>query len=123
MRFKVDENLHPDVASRLRLAGHDAMTVLEQGMRGHADCDIAAVCRQESRAIVTADLDFSNIRQYPPGDYAGIIVLRLVNSCRSAVLTALERLIPMFDHHSLQSRLWIVDERRIRIRTEHPKPN
>jgi predicted nuclease of predicted toxin-antitoxin system len=43
MRFKVDENLHPEVAARLCAEGHDAMTVFEEGLRGHPDDEIAVV--------------------------------------------------------------------------------
>ena len=83
MLFKVDENLHTDVADLLRKAGHDALTVFDQGLRGHADGEIALVCREEQRAIVTLDLDFfSDIREFPPEDYAGIIVLRLLDQSR-----------------------------------------
>lgn len=57
MRFKVDENLHPEVADVLRQSGHDALTVYEQGLRGHADGEVAGVCQKEDRAILTLDLD------------------------------------------------------------------
>ncbi|MGO8689668.1 MAG: DUF5615 family PIN-like protein [Thermoguttaceae bacterium] len=43
MRFKTDENLHEDVAESLRRHGHDAVSVFEEGLRGHADPDIAGV--------------------------------------------------------------------------------
>ena len=46
MRFKTDENLHEEVAQLLRQAGHDAVTVWNQGMQGHADAELAAVCRR-----------------------------------------------------------------------------
>ena len=68
MQFKIDENLHSDAADLLRQHGHDALTVHEQGLRGHTDMDIANVCQQEARAIVTLDLDFADIRVYSPGD-------------------------------------------------------
>ena len=59
IQFKIDENLHTDAAALLRQHGHDALTVHDQGLRGGADCDLAQICRQEKRAIVTLDLDFS----------------------------------------------------------------
>jgi Domain of unknown function (DUF5615) len=37
MRFKIDENLHPEVAELLRQHRHDATTVYDQGLRGHSD--------------------------------------------------------------------------------------
>lgn len=60
MLFKVDENLHQEVADLLSQHGHDAATVYDQQMQGQADEDVAAVCRAESRAIVTQDLDFGS---------------------------------------------------------------
>lgn len=34
MRFKVDENLHPEVVALLRDQSHDAVSVWDQQMRG-----------------------------------------------------------------------------------------
>ncbi|MBW3600859.1 MAG: DUF5615 family PIN-like protein [Planctomycetes bacterium] len=116
IQLKIDENLHSDAASLLRQRGHDVLTVHEQGLKGHADVDIANVCRQEERTIITLDLDFSDIREYPPGDYHGIIVLRLKNQSRASVLNVLGRIIPMFDSESPVGRLWVVDEHQVRIR-------
>ena len=62
MQFKVDENLPIEAAELLRDAGHDAITVHDQQMVGQPDPRIATVCQSESRAIVTLDLDFSDIR-------------------------------------------------------------
>ena len=40
MRFKVDENLHVEIAALLRERGHDALTVSSQGHRGRSDRDM-----------------------------------------------------------------------------------
>ncbi len=116
MLFKVDENLHEEVADLLRQHGHDAVSLYDQQMQGHIDDDVAAVCRQEGRIIVTQDLDFSNILRYPPQDYAGIIVLRLQAQSRPSVVAVVSRLIPLFSSESLVGCLWIVDEIGMRIR-------
>jgi predicted nuclease of predicted toxin-antitoxin system len=116
MRFKVDENLHPEVAARLCAEGHDAMTVFEQGLRGHPDDEIAVVCQAEQRVILTLDLDFSNIRRYPPQDYAGIIVLRPGSKGRASVMRTLTQFMPLLSTVPLIGHLWIVEEQRIRIR-------
>ena len=86
MRFKVDQNLHAEVAGLLRQHGHDAVTVYDQQMQGQVDDAVAAVCCQEGRVIVTQDLDFANILAYPPQDYAGIVVLRLHDQSRPSVV-------------------------------------
>ena len=61
-RFKVDENLPQDVVDALRVDGHDAISVFDQGMSGVKDPRVAAVCREEDRCIVTLDFDFADVR-------------------------------------------------------------
>jgi len=94
VQFKVDENLHEEIAALLRLQGHDAQTLNEQKMQGYPDTDIAHVCRREGRAIITLDMDFANILRYPLQDYPGIIVLRLKDQSRSPVFAVMLRLLP-----------------------------
>ena len=117
MKFKVDENMPAEVAALLAGAGHDAVTVPDQQLGGQPDPDVAAVCRHEVRAIVSLDLHFSDIRAYPPVDYAGIIVLRLARFDKHRVMSAVQRLLPMLDQEPLVGRLWIVDETTVRIRS------
>lgn len=116
MRFKIDENLPTEAREVFRQAGFDATTVADEGLAGSPDEAIAAICHRENRTIVTLDLGFADIRVYPPQDYAGLIVLRLLRQDRTTVLHIIERLIPVLDRERLESCLWIVDERRIRIR-------
>ena len=71
MRFKVDENLPAEVADLLRAAGHDAVTVNDQGVGGAKDPDLANLLQREQRAFVTLDSGFSDIRTYPPHEYSG----------------------------------------------------
>lgn len=121
MLFKIDENLHPDVAAAFRVRGHDALTVRDQGMRGHPDSGIASVCRSERRAIVTLDLDFADVRCYPPNEYSGLIVLRLHDESRVRVLAVPGGLRDIFETRSPVGQLWIVEEHRVRIHGQLPE--
>lgn len=112
MNFKTDENLPIEVANLLREYGHNAMSVTEQQLSGHPDTDVAEVCRLEKRVLVTLDLDFADIRAYPPENYPGIIVLRPGLQSIEAILRLLERAIQMLLMEPLQGRLWIVNEQR-----------
>jgi predicted nuclease of predicted toxin-antitoxin system len=118
MRFKVDENIHPDVALLLRWAGHDALTVWDEGLRGRDDSEIATVCRTEGRALVTLDLDFADIRLYPPAQYPGIIVIRPARQGRPDVSRVFRKAITLLSTEPLAGRLWIVDEAAVRVRSE-----
>jgi hypothetical protein len=62
MLFKIDENLHEEVAELLRQHGHDAIGAFDQQMQGHTDEDIAAVCKRERRVIATQE---QTARDYP----------------------------------------------------------
>jgi predicted nuclease of predicted toxin-antitoxin system len=60
MRFKLDENLGRSALVAFTSAGHDVSTVHLQQLDGAPDDKIFAVYREESRALVTYDLDFAN---------------------------------------------------------------
>jgi predicted nuclease of predicted toxin-antitoxin system len=116
MRFQVGENPPVEVAQLLQDAGHDAATVLDQRLGGRDDRALAAVCRQEARALVTLDLDFADIRTDPPAHCAGVVVLRLQRHDKPHVLEVFARVTPLLSQEPLAQRLWIVEENRIRIR-------
>ena len=118
MRFKIDENLPIDVADLLGLAGHDALTVFDQKLIGEADSRILGVCQEEARTLITMDLDFSDVRSYPPQEYFGLVVLRLHRQDKPYVLDTIRRIIQLFEQEQVERRLWIVEENRIRVRGE-----
>ena len=117
MRFKTDENLPEEFAEILRAAGWDALSVIEQQLGGNVDPQIAAICRSESRVLVTLDLGFGDIRTYPPSDYAGMIVLRPSSQDKRSVLAIANRLVMALRELPIDGELWVVDDRRIRIRS------
>ncbi len=116
MRFKLDENLPVELAALLRRAGHDVATVLDQGLGGAKDPELAFLCAEEGRVLVTFDIDFADISTYPPEASSGIVVLRLRNQSRANVLETGLRLVPALSDSLAQGELWIVEESRIRVR-------
>ena len=100
----------------LRSAGHDVRTVLDQHLGGREDSAIIGACQSELRALVTLDLDFGDIRLYPPEQYSGLIVLRPGAQDLDRILMVGRRLIHSIEGLPLAGRLWIVDEAAIRIR-------
>ncbi len=117
MNFKTDENLPTELGQLLRDAGFDAATVAGQHLSGSTDADIASICQREDRALITLDMDFADVRIYPPDEYPGIVVLRLRYHDKPHVLDVASRLLPMFKTEPLAQRLWIVDEHHIRVRS------
>ena len=118
MRFLVDEDLPRSVNSLLREHGHEAVDVREIGLRGASDTDIAAYAREHRLCLLSGDIGFADIRNYPPKGYSGVVVLRLpARATSSTIMFLLKNLLvqtEVVDH--LSGRLAIVDVGRIRIR-------
>jgi predicted nuclease of predicted toxin-antitoxin system len=116
MRLKIDENLHAEVAALFGTAGHDVHTVYDEGLRGSPDNVIAERCRNEDRVLVTLDLDFADIRTYPPANHPGMIALRVGNQSRPHILRVMSPIKTLLDKEPVAGRLWIVSEASVRIR-------
>jgi predicted nuclease of predicted toxin-antitoxin system len=112
----MDENMPAEAAALFREAGHDVASVLEEGLGGKDDAEIFAVCRQEERSLVTLDLDFADIRTYPPAESPGIVIIRLQRQDTRNIQVALHRHLSVFENEPLPGQLWILEEERVRIR-------
>ena len=86
MKFKLDENLPTELATDLRALGHDAETVLDEGLRGAADATLVQVAAAEARILLTLDNGIANLLRYPPHEHAGLVLFRPDSSGRRAVL-------------------------------------
>jgi predicted nuclease of predicted toxin-antitoxin system len=118
LTFKVDENLPEDVAAAFRDAGYEASTARSQGLAGVEDARLSEVARREGRVFVTLDVDFGDIRAYPPDEYPGIIVLRMARQDKTRILAAIRRMLPLLGTEAVTRRLWVVEEHAVRIRGE-----
>ena len=115
MRIKFDEILPPESVLVLRASGHDADSVLDEGLQGATDATLASTCAKESRALLTLDSDFADIRTYPPAEFNGLIVMRLHRMDKAYVLAVLRRLLPVLEAQSPSRQLWIVQDGTIRV--------
>ena len=118
LAFKVDENLPEDVAAAFRDAGYEASTATSQGLAGVDDARLSEVVRREGRVLVTLDVDFGDIRAYPPDEYSGIIVLRVMKQDKARILAAIRRMLPLLVTEAVTRRLWVVEEHAVRVRGE-----
>ncbi len=116
MRVKLDENMPSEAIESLLAAGHDAHSVHQEALSGAPDQRLAEMIRVEGRALVTLDLDFANLRAYPPADFPGLIVLRPAEPSRDSILALLRRVTVLLENESPNGALWIVSPSRVRIR-------
>ena len=115
MKLKLDENVDARLTVPLRQAGHDTMTVRDQGLHPIDDPILCQHCTSEGRILVTLDLDFSNVLQYPPEQTPGLVVLRGPDDLFSTVSILIQTLLNGLSKDTPSGHLWIVEPSRIRI--------
>jgi predicted nuclease of predicted toxin-antitoxin system len=116
MRFKVDENLPVELVGDLRAAGHQAETVLDEGLVGSSDSTILERVKREGLVLLTMDRGIADVRTYPPEHYPGIVLFRPRTSGRGAVLAFIRGQLPALLQADLTGHLLVMSERSIRIR-------
>jgi len=118
VHFLVDASLPRGAAVLLRSRGHHATDVRDLGLRGARDQDIATHAQAGQLALISRDFDFADVRNYPPQEYPGLVVLGLPNH---ATVSVILKLIDVFLGQrdvlrDLPGRLAIVEPGRIRLR-------
>ena len=116
MKFLLDENLSPLHARTLRALGHDALSVVDLGLSGADDSVVRHAAIQAGRILVTLDGDFANLVRYPPAETPGVVRFRLHPPTEEAIDAALRSAVSRLAEVSLDGKLVVVDERKIRIR-------
>jgi len=117
MRFLLDADLPRSSATTLRDLGYDVSDVRDVGLGDASDDEIFKRAQAEQRIIVTADLDFADVRTYPPGTHPGIIVLRLPDHFKIAGINHVIRTaMPELEQADIDQALVIVELGAIRIR-------
>ena len=116
MQIKVDEDLPRQVVALLREKGYPADSVVEQGMAGWKDPKIWRKIQAENRFLITADKGFADIRSYPPGTHAGVMLLRPDQDGIRPTVELIERVLQSYDFNALAGTTTVVTPRGIRVR-------
>jgi len=115
IKFLLDENLSRSTKLFLIDLGYDVKSAGDYKMLGCADTDILRRAALENRVVITHDLDFGNLLNYP-ANYTGVIILRTNDQSPSATNSILALFLKKIDHKTLINSLVIVSEDRYRIR-------
>ena len=118
MKFKLDENLPVSSAAILASAGHDVDTVPAEGLTGAPDQDVVTAATAAGRVLISLDLGLGDIRAYPPGSHAGIVILRLADQSAATVIKTISDLASLAELDSLAGAVSVLQRGLLRIR--HP---
>lgn len=116
MRFLVDMCVDVRVAEWLRSEGHDTVHLREAGLHRLANGEIFRKAAWEKRAVLTFDLDFSEIAALTRGRLASLIVLRLHNTRFRHVIDRLSAVLAESAAALEKGAVISVEESRHRIR-------
>lgn len=116
MQIKLDENRPATLLELLSGVGHDVESTLQEGLRGADDHTIWRAAQHESRFLVTQDLDFSDTRRFRPGTHSGVLLVRLRDGNRKAVIERVRALFMNEPVESWSGCMVVVTERKLRIR-------
>ena len=116
MKLKLDENLPGDLATELVRRGHDVDTVLEEQLGGRHDPAVVRAATDADRMLLTLDRGVGDLRYYPPGSHAGIVVLRPASQDPDAILQLMTRLQRRHDLEELRGCIVIAEPQRVRLR-------
>lgn len=109
MRFLVDAQLPPELASWLITSGHEAHHVAGLGMSGARDSEIWQKAVEFQAILITKDSDFFSIFQATAGTQkqAGVVWLRVGNTRTRRLLEIMGSLLPEIVNLASQGELFI----------------
>jgi predicted nuclease of predicted toxin-antitoxin system len=118
MKFLLDANMPRSAAEVLLNYGYDIEDVRDVLPSGANDEAVAAHAKKSGLVLITRDFDFADIRNYPPENYAGLVVLELRDDATAhQVNQSLKAFVGnanLLDR--LKGRLAIVESWRVRFR-------
>ena len=117
MKLKLDENLSRHLKPVLSALGHDARTAADEGLLSRPDSEIARAARDENRILLTLDVEFADLRKYPPGSHPGVILFWPFSLSPVSVNQFIADFIQHTDLDTLASCVAVVDPVHTRVRS------
>ena len=115
-KFLLDADMPRSSAEVIRALGYDVRDVRDLGMRYADDRAIIEFAQKSGRVVVTRDLDFGSVLQYP--DHPGAIILRLPSEYTTRELNdILKNFLSSIEGQILQKAIIIVELGRYRRRS------
>jgi predicted nuclease of predicted toxin-antitoxin system len=116
MRFKIDENLPYEIADDLQSLGHDADSVVNEGLAGCSDDVVVEHARVSHRILLTLDKGIASLLRYPSEAHHGVVLFRPGSSGRGSVLAFVREHLPVLLALHLGGRVSVVTRTGIRMR-------
>jgi predicted nuclease of predicted toxin-antitoxin system len=117
MKIKLDENLPFRLVGILSELGHEIDNIPQEGLKGCNDEQVWEATQRSGRFLITQDLNFSNINLFKPGTHYGLLLIRLRNPGRNALLKRIQTIFQSEEVERWQGCFVVVTEHKIRVRS------
>ena len=101
---------------------HDVDTVTDEGLVGAPDRDVVAAATAAGRILISLDRGLGDIRAYPPGSHAGIVVLRLTDQSATAATKPVSDLATLTNPDIVAGAVAVLQRGLLCIRSRPPQP-
>jgi predicted nuclease of predicted toxin-antitoxin system len=116
MSILVDQCVPRKFRRLLREWGYKASLVQEHIKPESPDSAVIALAQKLDSVLLTVDMDFANLLDYPPQNYQGIIVMRYRNADEEDVINILKQALQALYRDHLRGALVIVTASHYRVR-------
>ena len=116
MKLKLDENLSRHLKPVLIELGQDVLTAADENLLSHPDTEIAQAAKDEQRMLMTLDVEFADLRKYPPGSHPGVILFRPLSLSPLSVNSFITDFVRRTDLDKLAACVAVVDPVHVRVR-------
>ena len=117
MKFLADMGISARVVEWLRSQGHDVKHLRDEGLNRLPNGDIFVKAADESRIVLTFDLDFSEIAALNQTSVTSVITFRLRNTHTENVIRRLSAVLPSSAPQLEAGAVVSVEDGRHRIRS------
>src|SRR5205085_10653878 len=115
-KFLVDMPLSPALAAWLVERGHDAVHAADLGLQRETDTAIMARAKQETRTVITLDLDYPRLLTLARSTEPSLILFRDGDWSEAAVITRMGQILQALPEAEIECSIIVVDRDRVRRR-------
>jgi predicted nuclease of predicted toxin-antitoxin system len=120
-KFVIDEDMPRSTGKVLMEQGYEVKDIRDHHLRGADDKRIYRFAQDNQAVLITGDLGFSNILDFPIGEHFGIVVSRFPNETSTKELNRqLVERIKGLTEEDVKGNLVIIEPGRTRIRKRRP---
>ena len=116
MKFFVDMPLPPALAHWLQSEGHDAVHAFSLGLERASDAEILARAVQDSRTIITADLDYPRLLALAGAVEPSVILFRGGDWSETDVILRMREILATLGDADIAQSILVIDRNRVRRR-------